>query len=88
MSRYRPPKIEGGGFFFTLALDDRGGRRDRIIRNASGNERAGTARRGACHRAALCADPLAPLPTLLLLQKAPSKWIKSGLFDRGQRHLF
>jgi hypothetical protein len=28
------------------------------------------ARRGACHRAAHCADPLAPLPTLRLLRSA------------------
>jgi hypothetical protein len=41
------------------------------------------AQRGACHRAALCADPLAPLPALRLLQNVPSKWIKSGLFNRG-----
>ena len=43
MSRYRRLKIEGGAFFFTLALADRGG--SDHYPDASVNERVGTARR-------------------------------------------
>ena len=36
MSRYRRPKIEGGAFFYTLALADRGGGFWFVTSNARG----------------------------------------------------
>jgi hypothetical protein len=48
------------------------------------------ARCGACHRAALCADPLAPLPTLGLLSCDAGllKFKASHVTRDGEVHFF
>jgi len=66
ISGYRRLKIEGGAVFFTLAPADRGSDLLGRLMNA-------WARGGACHRAALRADPLAPLLTLPLLLARPGR---------------